>query len=246
MVAIRYGTVSITGNFRENNEDNYYVDSASKYFLVADGMGGQCAGEKASQLAIELIPQKLDELIRFDDAATNNVIPGIDEAVSHANVEIMALGELDPNCRSMGTTIVFVIQVGDKFFIGGVGDSRVYLLRNNSLHQLTTDHSLTQALVDAGTITPEEALTHRYKNVLYRYLGTKDGSAGTQARQLEPSPQDRVILCSDGVTDGISDEKLQELLGQSDDPQQTAEEIVKAAQEGGSKDNITCIVLFID
>jgi protein phosphatase len=246
MVAIRYGKVSITGNFRENNEDNYYVDPANKYFLVADGMGGQCAGEKASQLAIELIPQKLDELIRFEDSQTDNVVPAIDEAVSHANVEIMALGELDPNCRSMGTTIVFAIQVGGKFFIGGVGDSRVYLLRNNSLHQLTTDHSLTQALVDAGTITEEEALTHRYKNVLYRYLGTKDGSAGTQARQLEPSPKDRIILCSDGVTDGISDEKLQELLGQSDDPQQTAEEIVKAAQEGGSKDNITCIVLFID
>ncbi|QDV49228.1 PP2C family protein-serine/threonine phosphatase [Gimesia fumaroli] len=246
MVAIRYGKVSITGNFRENNEDNYYVDPANKYFLVADGMGGQCAGEKASQLAIELIPQKLDELIRFEDSQTDNVVPAIDEAVSHANVEIMALGELDPNCRSMGTTIVFAIQVGGKFFIGGVGDSRVYLLRNNSLHQLTTDHSLTQALVDAGTITEEEALTHRYKNVLYRYLGTKDGSAGTQARQLEPSPKDRIILCSDGVTDGISDEKLKELLGQSDDPQQTAEEIVKAAQEGGSKDNITCIVLFID
>lgn len=246
MVAIRYGKVSITGNFRENNEDNYYVDSINKYFLVADGMGGQCAGEKASQLAIELIPQKLDELINFEDDTTENIIPAIDEAVSHANVEIMALGELDPNCRSMGTTIVFVIQVGDKFFIGGVGDSRVYLLRNNTLHQLTTDHSLTQALVDAGTITPEEALTHRYKNVLYRYLGTKDGSAGTQARQLDPLPKDRIILCSDGVTDGIPDEKLQELLGQSDDPQQTAEEIVKAAQEGGSKDNITCIVLFVD
>lgn len=246
MVAIRYGTVSITGNFRENNEDNYHVDSINNYFLVADGMGGQCAGEKASQLAIELIPQKLDELINFEDDKTENVIPSIDEAVSHANVEIMALGELDPNCRSMGTTIVFVIQVGNKFFIGGVGDSRVYLLRNNSLHQLTTDHSLTQALVDAGTITPEEALTHRYKNVLYRYLGTKDGSAGTQARQLDPLPQDRIILCSDGVTDGISDEKLQELLVLSDDPQLTAEEIVKAAQDGGSKDNITCIVLFVD
>ena len=119
MVAIRYGKVSITGNFRENNEDNYFVDSTSKYFLVADGMGGQCAGEKASQLAIELIPQKLNELIRFEDAKTDNVIPAIDEAVSHANVEIMALGELDPNCRSMGTTIVFVIQVGDKFFHRG-------------------------------------------------------------------------------------------------------------------------------
>lgn len=246
MVGIRYGTVSITGNFRENNEDNYYIDSLNKYFLVADGMGGQSAGEKASQLAVELIPQKLNQLINFESDQTDHVIPSIDEAVSHANLEIMALGEVDPNCRSMGTTIVFAVQVGGKFFIGGVGDSRVYLLRNNALHQLTTDHSLTQALVDAGTITAEEALTHRYKNVLYRYLGTKDGSAGTQARQLDPLAQDRIFLCSDGVTDGISDEKLQELLGQFDDPQTTAEEIVKAAQAGGSKDNITCIVLFIE
>ncbi|WP_299464394.1 protein phosphatase 2C domain-containing protein [uncultured Gimesia sp.] len=246
MVGIRYGTVSITGNFRENNEDNYYIDSLNKYFLVADGMGGQSAGEKASQLAIELIPKKLNQLIDFENGNTERVIPSIDEAVSHANAEIMALGEVDPSCRSMGTTIVFVVQAGEKFFIGGVGDSRVYLLRNNTLHQLTTDHSLTQALVDAGTITPEEALTHRYKNVLYRYLGTKDGSAGTQTRQLDPLARDRILLCSDGVTDGISDEKLQEFLGQFDDPQKTAEEIVKTAQEGGSKDNITCIVLFID
>ena len=246
MVGIRYGSVSITGNLRENNEDNLCVDDLNKYFLVADGMGGQCAGEKASHLAIEIIPQKLNELIDFNSDPAEKVTQAIDQAVAHANLEIMALGELDPNCRSMGTTIVFAIQVGEKFFIGGVGDSRVYLLRNDVLHQLTTDHSLTQALVDAGTIKPEEALTHRYKNVLYRYLGTKDGSAGTQARHLDPTPQDRMILCSDGVTDGISDEKLQELLGQFDEPQQAAEEIVKAAQEGGSKDNITCIVIFID
>lgn len=246
MVEIRYGKVSITGNFRENNEDNFFVDESLKYFLVADGMGGQCAGEKASQLAVELIPKQLNELIDFSNDPAEQVIRSIDQAVAHANGEIMALGELDPNCRSMGTTIVFVIQVEDKFYIGGVGDSRVYLLRSDTLHQLTTDHSLTQALVDAGTISAEEALTHRYKNVLYRYLGTKDGSAGTQARQLEPQPQDRLILCSDGVTDGIADEKLQELLGQFNDPQQAAEEIVKAAQEGGSKDNITCIVLYIN
>ncbi|QDT90691.1 PP2C family protein-serine/threonine phosphatase [Gimesia algae] len=246
MVGIRYGTVSITGNFRENNEDNLFVDDLNKYFLVADGMGGQCAGEKASQLAIEIIPQKLNELVDFNTDQAEKITQSIDQAVAHANLEIMALGELDPNCRSMGTTIVFAVQVGEKFFIGGVGDSRVYLLRNDVLHQLTTDHSLTQALVDAGTITAEEALTHRYKNVLYRYLGTKDGSAGTQARQLDPTPQDRMILCSDGVTDGIADEKLQDLLRQFDEPQQAAEEIVKAAQEGGSKDNITCIVIFID
>ena len=142
MVGIRYGSVSITGNFRENNEDNLCVDDLNKYFLVADGMGGQCAGEKASQLAIEIIPQKLNELIDFNSDPAEKVTQAIDQAVAHANLEIMALGELDPNCRSMGTTIVFAIQVGEKFFIGGVGDSRVYLLRNDVLHTVIAHNEI--------------------------------------------------------------------------------------------------------
>lgn len=244
MIKIRSGQLSIT-NLRENNEDNCVIVPEKNLFIVADGMGGQSAGEKASALAVELIPKKISSLDALA-GDSEKVVAAIDEAVGYANSEIMALGEIDPEMHSMGTTVVFVVQVQDEFYIGGVGDSRVYQLREGTLTQLTTDHSLTQALLEHGTITPEEAVNHKYRNVLYRYLGSKDGGTGTQAKHVKPLPGDRFLLCSDGVTDGIGDDLIAELLMKSDDPTEIAGIIVKAAQEGGSKDNITAMTLIID
>lgn len=246
MIRTRCGYVTITGNFRSNNEDNFHVDPDGRFFLVADGMGGQSAGEKASQLATELVPEKLTQLIDFENETREKVRDAIDEAVGYANTEIMALGKLEPEYHNMGTTIVFVVAVGKTFYVGGVGDSRVYLLRDNQFEQLTRDHSLTQALKEAGTLTDEEAANHRYKNVLYRYLGTKEGGTGTDPREIFPKAGDRFLLCSDGVTDGVADEKLQELLSASDDPQEVAKSLVAAAEAGGSRDNITCLVVFVE
>lgn len=245
-IGVTWGSLSITGNFRENNEDNFYIDPQARFFLVADGMGGQSAGEKASELAIELISKKLLQGIDWNGGTTDaEVIAKIDQAVGHANSEIMALGELEPSFKSMGTTITFLIRLGTKLYIGGVGDSRAYQLRNEELTQLTEDHSLTQALLKAGTITPEDAVNHRYKNVLYRYLGSKDGGTGTEARILKPEPGDRYLLCSDGVSDGVDRETIQRILSEQSDPQLAAETLVEAAQAGGSKDNITCIVVHL-
>lgn len=246
MVQVRCGHLSITGNFRENNEDNYHIDADGRFFIVADGMGGQSAGERASGLAVELVPKKLEELLEFDSDAPEKVKQSIDDSVGHANAEIMALGEVDPSAHNMGTTISLIVKIGDQFFIGNVGDSRVYQLREGDFKQLTTDHSLIQALIDAGTITPEEATTHRYKNVLYRYLGAKEGANGADCLEIQPTANDRYIICSDGVTDGIDGEPLRDVLAAHDDPQQAAEAIVQAALDGGSRDNITCVVLFID
>ena len=246
MVGVRYGSQSITGNFRSNNEDRCLVDRAGRYFLVADGMGGQSAGEKASELATEIISRQLERCLDFEKDSPNRVVKCIDDAVSEANSEIMALGEIEPAFHNMGTTISFLVHSAGRFFLGGVGDSRAYMLRGGKLEQLTVDHSLTQALKDAGTISEKEAATHRYKNVLYRYLGTKEGGTGTDAKQIAPKAGDRFLLCSDGVTDGISTDRLKQLLGEHDDPQDAAEKIVLAAQEGGSKDNITCVVVHVD
>lgn len=248
MVQFRCGYQSITGNFRENNEDNGLVDPDGRYFIVADGMGGQSAGEKASELAVELIPPKLLEEIDFAaaDVSEKSIVQAIDLAVEHANAEIIALGEIDPDFHNMGTTTVLLVSVGGAFYVAGIGDSRVYLLRDGSLEQLTTDHTLTQALLDAGTISEEEAANHRYRNVLYRYLGTKEGGTGTEAKRIVPQAGDRFVLCSDGVTDGIDGEAIQSVLDAQEDPQQAAEAMVVAAQEGGSRDNITCLVLNVD
>lgn len=246
MFSVRTGFVSITGNYRENNEDSGVVDPQNRFFIVADGMGGQSAGEKASALAVELIPKKLEQLINFNDDDANKVADDIDTAVTHANSEIMALGEVDPEMRNMGTTVVFLVQSDGHFLIGGVGDSRVYQLRDGEMTQLTRDHSLTQALLEAGTITEEEAENHRYRNVLYRYLGTKEGGGGADAKSVAPQTGDRFLLCSDGVTDGIADDVIQKVLLSSDDPQHVAQALVESAQEGGSKDNITSLVVFVD
>lgn len=241
----RTGCQSITGNFRENNEDNFHQDPQQRFFLVADGMGGQSAGEKASALAMEIIPQKL-QLIDYQKSPTEQVVKIIDEAVSQANFEIMALGELDSKLHNMGTTLTFVVHACGTFYVGGVGDSRTYLLRDGKLEQLTKDHSLTQALLDSGTLTPEEAATHRYRNVLYRYLGTKEGGTGTSPRQIGPKVGDRWLMCTDGATGGVSDADLAKLLADGNDPQVIAEKVVRAAEAGGSKDNITVLVILVD
>lgn len=242
----RWGAVSITGNFRENNEDRCLADPAGRYFLVADGMGGQSAGEKASEMAVELIAKKLEQLIDFEHDAPEKVGESIDKAVSHANDEIMALSELDPDYHNMGTTIAMLVRAADKVCVAGVGDSRAYLLRGGQLQRLTQDHSLSEALLEAGTITKEEAARHRYRNVLYRYLGTKEGGSGAKARQVEFRPGDRFMACSDGATEGVNDQNLANILSSFNDPQQAAEAVVKAAQAGGSKDNITCLMVFVD
>ncbi|MGQ0637373.1 MAG: PP2C family protein-serine/threonine phosphatase [Planctomycetaceae bacterium] len=243
---VRWGAVSVTGSVRENNEDRCLTDSAGRFFLVADGMGGQCAGEKASEMAVELIPRRLDQLIDFSRDEGARVVQGIDEAVSLANGEIMALSELDPDYHNMGTTIALVVRAGRRFYVAGVGDSPVYLLRRGRLQKLTQDHSLTQALLDAGTITAEEAARHRYRNVLYRYLGTKEGGSGAKAQALDVEPGDRLILCSDGATDGLMETELGELLAGHSDPQHAAQAIVDAALNAGSRDNVTCVAVFVD
>lgn len=245
MLNLKFGYQSVTGNFRENNEDACVVDDDGRFFIVADGMGGQAAGEKASELATDIVPRKLGQLINFEADDTSTVSSNIDEAVGEANAEILALSEIDPNYHNMGTTITFIVAVAGKFFVGGIGDSRVYQLRDSELHQLTTDHSLTRALLDAGTISEEEAATHRYRNVLYRYLGSKEGGTGAEAKEVEPKSGDRYLLCSDGVTDGIDNDMIQKVLAETDEPQAAAEAVVQAALDGGSKDNVTCVVVHV-
>jgi protein phosphatase len=246
MVSIRVGHLSVTGNYRDNNEDSVCLDKQERYLIVADGMGGQSAGERASALAVELIPKRLEQLLDFSKASPKIVNDALEKSIAYANTEIIALSEIEPGLRNMGTTVVMMLRVADRFFFIGVGDSRAYELRGNKLRQLTTDHSLTQALLDAGTISPEEAKTHRYRNVLYKYLGSRDGAAGGNALEVVPKSGDRFLLCSDGLNDGLKDPEIATLLKSSDNAQTVAETLINAALEGGSRDNITCVVIIVD
>ncbi len=244
-INFRWGAKSITNN-RENNEDRYLIDPEGRYFLVADGMGGQAAGEKASEMAVEIVSRKLNQLLDFEEAPPETVQSAIDEAISTANDEIMAISVLDVNFHNMGTTLVVIVSVQDSLYIAGIGDSRVYQLAGDQLTQLTEDHTLTQALIKAGTITKEDAKTHRFKNVLHRYLGSKEGNNGADFQVIPLESGHRYLLCSDGVNEGVEDDRLAEILMRCDDPQQAADELVKASQEGGANDNITCLVLYLD
>src|SRR5438552_4212655 len=218
-LALNVGKCTLLGNYRENNEDaieyKQYPDMTVS--IVADGMGGQAAGEIASKRAIEVIPRELRKNIGAGPTA-DHVKTTVRKAIVQANEEIMAMGALDRDLRNMGTTVVMVVwRKGDEMYIAGVGDSRAYLIRKDQVKQLTVDHSLAQALVEAKTISAEEAREHRFRNVLWKYLGTKEVGEGPEVKVIAVQPGDRFVLCTDGVTGAVPDEKILECVSENAD-----------------------------
>lgn len=214
-------------------------------FLVADGMGGQLAGEKASEMAIEIIPVALRKrLVEGDD--DKGIRRAIRDAVAEANREILAQSHLVTEFANMGTTIVVALFRGDRAYVAGIGDSRAYRYRDGRLECLTTDHSLAQALVGAGTIKPEEAENHKFRHVLYNYLGCKDARDGPdEVRMVDVRRGDRFLLASDGLTGVVRDDVIADVIRACDDPQRAAQALINRALENRSRDNITCLVVQV-
>jgi serine/threonine protein phosphatase PrpC len=263
---LRVGVVSVRGNYREHNEDNFYVpgrrsvkhDSGtesnsemptvtlepSNLFIVADGMGGQQAGEQASLMAVELIPKAIARRLAPDEKESSRIKEAIREAIAEVNQEILGSSGAVNEFSNMGTTVVLAQFRFDRVFVAGIGDSRAYRLRDGRLEQLTKDHSLADALLDAGTITAEELPTHKFKNVLYLYLGSKDARGGPEdVRVLDVRPGDRLLMASDGLTGVVADKDLARVLGTVDDPQMAAVELKNMALANDSKDNVTCLII---
>jgi PPM family protein phosphatase len=214
-------------------------------FIVADGMGGQLAGEKASQMAVELIPRELARRIE-SDADEKSAQRAVRDAVAAANQEILALSHLETDYASMGTTVVLALFHNDRAYVAGIGDSRAYRLRDSKFDQLTRDHSLANALGEAGTIRPDEVENHKFKHVLYLYLGSKDARDGPEeVKALDVRPGDQFLLASDGLTGVVRDEEIVDVLGTCNDPQRAAQALVNRALENRSKDNITCVVIHV-
>src|SRR5215831_9217803 len=162
---IRVGSRTAQG-VRPNNEDNYVVDPVHHLFLVADGMGGQELGERASGMAAEIIPRVVqDRLAAHDDASQ-----AVQRALAEANEAIVYAGRNQPEGRRMGTTAVLAVRQADQVYVAGLGDSRAYLIRGGRVEQLTVDHSVAQALVANGTLSPEEARHSPYQHVLHKFL----------------------------------------------------------------------------
>jgi len=246
-LALNIGKCTLLGNYRENNEDSIEVKQFPDLTVcvVADGMGGQAAGEIASRRAIEVVPREVKKNLRPNLAAdeTKQIIR---KAIVQANEEIIAMGALDRDLRNMGTTVVLTVwRRGNEMFVAGVGDSRAYQVRGNKITQLTVDHSLAQALVEAKTISAEEAREHRFRNVLWKYLGSKEVGEGPEVKVVTIQPGDRFLLCSDGLSGAVPDEELLNFISQHTDMQQLADGLGQLALDSGSRDNVSCIVVEV-
>ena len=234
------------GNAMETQEQTPGV-VLSGLFIVADGMGGQQAGEKASQMAVELIPFELSRRLQTPISDEHGLQKVLRDAVAKANQEILAQSHLQTDYANMGTTVVLAYFHQGRVFVTGIGDSRVYHFRDGKLEQLTRDHSLANALGEAGTIRPEEVETHKFKHVLYLYLGSKDvGDGPEEFRVLDCRPGDQFLLASDGLTGVVRDEMIAEILSTVSDAQKAAQVLINRALENRSKDNVTCVVIRVD
>lgn len=234
---------SITGPYRDHNEDRYYCNTDAGIFVVADGMGGQQAGERASGLAVELLPPMLAELGISNPDPSVSVQLG--EAIVRVNREIYEFGQTHPECHQMGTTVVAAVILGDRMYISGVGDSRVYYLSGSAIRQVTTDHTVTEALMRRGVITPEQAKVHKFRHVLWRYLGSADLGELPEVYEIALQPGDRVLLASDGLTGVVDDEELTRILLSATSPEDAVQKLAARSQELDSRDNVTCIVLSV-
>ncbi|MBI3823666.1 MAG: serine/threonine-protein phosphatase [Planctomycetes bacterium] len=246
-LTLNIGKCTLLGNYRENNEDSIDVKTYPDMTLciVADGMGGQAAGEIASKRAIDVVPRELRKHLPLAETE-DQVKQVVRKAVVQTNDEIITMGSLDRDLKNMGTTIVLALwRKGRELYISNLGDSRAYLIRGGTIEQLTIDHSLAWALVENKTITPEEAKEHRFRNVLWKYLGSKEIGEGPDVKPIPIEKGDRFLLCTDGLTGPVPDEKIRKFIDEHPNVQECADGLGKLALDDGSRDNVSCIVIEV-
>jgi serine/threonine protein phosphatase PrpC len=229
---LRYAAVSDTGLIRSANQDS--VHAGPRLLAVADGMGGMAAGDLASRIVIESVAP-LDREIPDD-----GLIDALREALDTANGRIREAVAEEPTRDGMGTTLTAVLFTGTALALGHVGDSRAYLRREGQLQQMTRDDTFVQMLVDEGVITREQASHHPRRAVVTQAL--QGGEANPAYTFMRPTAGDRWLLCSDGLSNVVSDDTLGETLGGYPDPLECARRLVDLALRAGGPDNITVVI----
>ncbi len=245
-LTLNIGKCTLLGNYRENNEDSIEVKLFPDMSLciVADGMGGQAAGEIASKRAVEVVPRELKKNLTAGSQEDAKAV--IRKAVVQANEEIITMGSLDRDLKNMGTTIVLALWCrGSEIYIANLGDSRAYMIRGNSIEQLTVDHSLAQALVENKTISATEAKEHRFRNVLWKYLGSKEVGEGPDVKTVPIQAGDKFVLCSDGMSGPVPDPQILSFVNEHPDVQACADGLGQLALDNGSRDNVSVIVIEV-
>ena len=224
----------------ENMEADLYL------CIVADGMGGRNAGEVASSMAVhevvEFIKEKHINVLLEKDISEEKIFDLIREAIYYSNDSIYKKSLLNSEFVGMGTTLSMILIKDNTIFYGHVGDSRIYIIRKNKIAKLTEDHSLVAELVKQGTIKPEEAVRHTQKNIITRALGT-EYSIEADLGKHEMMDEDYILLCSDGLSNLISDSEIMEIVLSAKDVDQACDNLINKAKENGGFDNITVVVI---
>jgi PPM family protein phosphatase len=230
------------GVVRSANEDYHLMQLDRGIFIVADGMGGHAAGEVAAEMAVRIIADSLGTFRGLPDA---EVASRLFQAVVSANDAIFRRTMVEQDKRGMGTTVTGMILFPSRYLIAQVGDSRAYVLRNGALLQVTKDHSYVQEQVDAGLLTPEQARTHPYSNVITRCVGSNEEVVpDLYFGALESG--DVIVLASDGLTGMLEDDQLARILTNGGEPRQWVDRMITDANRRGGLDNITVIVVRVD
>lgn len=234
------------GKVREINEDNWYVNEPSPisktfYAIVADGMGGHNAGEVASNMATTVISEYINKRYS-DELSYEDIKVVLLKAVEEANTHIFAESLSSIEKTGMGTTLVMGFIINNKVIVTHVGDSRVYIMRNNTIYKITKDHSLVAQLVEEGKITEKEAINHPQKNVITRALGT-DSSVDIDMCEFDLEDGDIILLCTDGLSNMLTDEEILTAVTESENVIISPKNLVDLANEKGGGDNITAVVL---
>ena len=241
MIRLGWGSASDVGRARQQNED--FLFTAEGLYVVADGMGGHRGGAVASELAVSSLRSHLAEM---GELTTDSLV----QAVQLANESVVSAAGDDPELAGMGTTLcaIAVVQVPaedvERLAIVNVGDSRVYLLKDGMLEQVTDDHSLVASLERQGRLTRAEAAVHPQRNIITRALGI-DARVMVDSWEVVPVPGDRYVLCSDGLFNEVEEDRIAATLRKLADPDDAASELVRLANEGGGRDNISVVIVDV-
>lgn len=232
------------GRVRADNQDRAYIDDELGMFLVADGLGGHAAGERAAELAIETIRNHLAN----PEAQDREIRERIRNAITSANNRIFDAAEQDQSLQGMACVLTLAVVDGDKIVAGHVGDSRLYLVWNGAIRKLTSDHSPVGEREDAGELTEPEAMAHPRRNEIYRDVGSRRRQADEpdfiELKEFFFKPDAAILLCSDGLTDLLTSAQILDIIERyNGDAAQVAGELIAAANIAGGSDNITAIFI---
>jgi len=268
-VRIDVAALSDKGKVREHNEDHFFVARGGRHLatlltnipssdvptrfeetgylmIVADGMGGHAGGEVASRMAIatliNIVLHMPDWILRLDEEHAQKVMERAAERYRKVHEALQEKARLDPKLRGMGTTMTAAYSLGDDLFVAHVGDSRAYLFRDGKLQLLTHDQTQAQLMADIGMISQTEVARHRLRHVLTSALGGLEKAVSVDIQRLKLTGADRLLLCTDGLTDMVEDGGIAQVLGGVESSDDACRRLVDLALENGGKDNITVVL----